>query len=149
MTNILERETIIRRPIAEVFDFFSKAENLNALTPEDLKFEILTPLPIAMKKGTLIDYKIRLMNIPFHWKTLISRWEPGKAFVDEQIKGPYKKWVHLHSFEEYQGVTKMIDRVEYEIPGGIFAYPVLKFFVKPQVEGIFNYREKALRKLFP
>lgn len=149
MSYVLYRETIIQRPLSEVFDFFSKAENLNALTPPELSFKILTLLPITMKQGTIIDYRINLMGIPFHWKTLISKWEPGKAFVDEQLRGPYKKWIHLHSFEDYQGFTKMIDRVEYEIPGGFLTLPVLRWFVRPKVESIFDYREKALRNLFP
>lgn len=149
MSSILHRETIIHRPLTEVFDFFSKAENLNVLTPPELSFKILTPAPVNMKAGTIIDYKIRLMGVPFHWKTLISRWEPGRAFVDEQVRGPYKKWVHLHSFEEHPEGTKMTDRVEYEIPGGFLSYPVLRWFVSPKVQSIFDYREKALRKIFP
>jgi ligand-binding SRPBCC domain-containing protein len=149
MSNVLYRETFIQRPLNEVFEFFSKAENLNALTPPELSFKILTPLPVAMKQGAIIDYKIKLMNVPFHWKTLISKWEPGKLFVDQQLKGPYSKWIHLHAFEEYQGGTRMTDRVEYDIPGGFLSYPVLRWFVKPKVEAIFDYREKALRNLFP
>jgi ligand-binding SRPBCC domain-containing protein len=149
MSNIISRETFIPRPLDEVFEFFSKAENLNTLTPPELSFSILTPLPVVMRPGTIIDYRIRLMNIPFKWKTLISRWEPGSAFVDEQLKGPYKKWIHLHSFEACEGGTKMMDRVEYDIPGGVLAYPVLRWFVRPKVEAIFDYREKALRNLFP
>jgi ligand-binding SRPBCC domain-containing protein len=84
------RESIIRLPIEEVFDFFSNAENLNLLTPGKLNFKILTPLPVKMEKGTLIDYKISIMGIPFKWRTEITDWEPPFRFVDIQLKGPYK-----------------------------------------------------------
>ena len=80
------RKTIIKRPLEEVFQFFSKAENLNLLTPPELEFKILTPLPIKMKAGALIDYRIKLNGIPFNWKTEICEWKENECFVDQQIK---------------------------------------------------------------
>ena len=84
--HILETITIINKPLDVVFDFFSNAENLNALTPPELEFKILTPMPIKMFPGTLIEYRIKLNGIPFNWKTKISTWNPPHQFIDEQIK---------------------------------------------------------------
>ena len=144
----LIKHTEINKPITEVFDFFGKAENLNELTPPDLHFNIITPLPIAMKAGTIIDYKIRLGIIPMKWKTLISAWEPPFRFVDEQLSGPYVTWIHEHKFEYSGQKTKMTDTIQYVAPG-LFLEPIVhNLFIKSKVNQIFEYREKRLKELF-
>lgn len=139
--------TVLPLPLEQVFDFFSKAENLQALTPAELDFRILTPLPIAMGQGTLIDYKLKLNGIPFGWRTRIAHWDPPYGFVDEQLKGPYAIWHHTHTFCDEGGKTRMDDEVLYKLPLwplGEVAYP----FVKGKVEGIFRYRRKRLKEIF-
>ncbi|MFN5025170.1 MAG: SRPBCC family protein [Bacteroidota bacterium] len=147
--HILETKTIIHRPLSEVFSFFSKAENLNELTPPELHFKILTPMPIEMKQGIYIDYRIKLNGIPFSWKTLISTWEPPHRFVDEQIKGPYMRWHHTHSFKSVdENTTEMTDRIEYLSPGWILEPLINRLFVQKKVEAIFAYREHKLLEIF-
>lgn len=146
--HVLEVTTIINKPLDIVFDFFSKAENLNELTPPELSFKILTPLPIEMRKGAIIDYRIKLNGIPFNWKTEICTWEPGKQFTDQQLKGPYVKWHHTHSFEAMGNQTKMTDRIEYLSPGWFLEPLIHHLFVKKRVEGIFIYREQKLHEIF-
>ncbi|MFN4972420.1 MAG: SRPBCC family protein [Bacteroidota bacterium] len=147
--HILETKTIIHRPLSEVFSFFSKAENLNELTPPELHFKILTPMPIEMKQGIYIDYRIKLNGIPFSWKTLISTWEPPHRFVDEQIKGPYMRWHHTHSFKSVdENTTEMTDRIEYLSPGWILEPLINRLFVQKKVEAIFVYREHKLLEIF-
>jgi ligand-binding SRPBCC domain-containing protein len=147
-SHFLKTTTIISKPLDEVFAFFSKAENLNELTPPELQFSILTPLPIAMKKGALIDYKIKLSGIPMKWRTKISTWEPPFRFVDEQLKGPYVKWIHEHRFEARGNETIMYDTIEYLSPGWIFEPIVNQLFVQHKVEAIFKYREQRMKELF-
>ncbi len=141
-------EISVNRSIDEVFDFFARAENLNIITPPELNFRIITPLPVEMKKGTLIDYKIKLSGIPFKWKTEITAWEPPFRFVDEQIKGPYKIWIHEHTFMSQGSRTIVKDKVEYLSPGKI-AEPVLhRLIVKKRLERIFSYRREKISELF-
>ena len=138
--------TTLPLPIETVFDFFSKAENLQAITPPELQFKILTPLPITMGQGTLIDYKLKLNGIPFGWRTRITHWDPPYAFADQQLKGPYAIWFHTHTFADEGGRTRMDDEVLYKLPLwplGEVAYP----FVKQKVAGIFQYRRRAIKKL--
>lgn len=145
---ILETQTLIRETREVVFDFFSKAENLNKLTPDDLEFKILTPQPIEMGKGTLIEYQLKLLSFPFYWQTEITHWEPPFRFVDTQLKGPYRRWVHEHTFLEKENQTLMIDKVEFLSPGW-FAEPFIhRLFVKNRVEAIFKFREKVITDLF-
>lgn len=142
----LRAETELPLGIEEVFDFFSNAENLERLTPGHLGFRILTPTPIPMGEGTLIDYRIRLHGMPMGWRTLISRWEPPFGFTDEQLRGPYRRWIHDHDFQSLgPDRTRMVDRVRYQLPLsplGDLVYPL----VRREVEGIFKYREKALHE---
>jgi ligand-binding SRPBCC domain-containing protein len=146
--HILEKTTIIPKPLTEVFAFFSKAENLNALTPPELQFKILTPLPISMHEGAIIDYRIKLSGIPFNWKTEICVWNPPFQFVDQQLKGPYVRWHHTHTFKEVNGITEMTDRIEFLSPGWFLEPVINALFVEQKVKAIFDYREQKLNEIF-
>ncbi|MBK8982092.1 MAG: SRPBCC family protein [Ignavibacteria bacterium] len=146
--HILQKQIDLKRPVSEVFDFFSKAENLDLITPPFLGFKIITPLPIEMKKGTQIDYFIRLNGIPIKWKTEITKWEPPFLFEDTQIKGPYKIWIHEHKFESRGDETLMTDTVKYLSYGKILEFIPQNLIVKNKVEKIFDYREKVLGNIF-
>lgn len=141
-----ETELLIEAPLAVVFHFFSRAENLQLLTPARLHFEILTPLPIEMHLGVLIDYRLRLHGIPFRWQSEITVWQPPHRFVDLQRRGPYKKWEHEHTFEERGDSTLMRDKVRYALPGWIFAPLVDSALVRGQLEEIFRFRSEAVQQ---
>lgn len=142
-------ETIIPAPRDEVFPFFANAENLSRLTPASLDFHILTPQPITMHEGALIDYRIRLRGFPMRWRTRITRWNPPFEFADEQLSGPYRKWVHTHTFEDAgNGATLMRDHVRYALPLPPFGEIALPF-VRAEITGIFEFRRRVLLELFP
>jgi ligand-binding SRPBCC domain-containing protein len=128
------------------FPFFANAQNLSRLTPPELGFRILTPIPIAMQTGALIDYRIGLWGLPMRWRTRISSWEPPHSFADEQLKGPYKRWFHTHTFApDGNGGTIMTDSVEFALPLeplSLVAFPLVEW----QLRRIFTYRDRALRK---
>lgn len=147
--HILKKETILNENIKVIFDFFSKAENLNLITPPELGFKIITKLPVVMQKGSIIDYKIKLNGFPFKWKTEITKWEPPFYFEDTQISGPYKMWVHEHKFQDSAGKTIMQDIVKYLSPGGLLEFIPHNLIVRKKVESIFNYRESKFSELFP
>ena len=143
----LEREQLLPGTPEEIFPFFADARNLEALTPSFLGFRILTPLPIEMREGALIDYSLSLFGVPMRWKTRISVWEPGVRFVDEQLSGPYALWRHTHSFERRGGGTLMRDVVEYREPFGPLGALAHHLFVARTVERIFDYRREAVDRL--
>ena len=140
----LETSCVLPLPIDEVFEFFQDAHNLEALTPPFLKFRVLTPKPIPMAAGTLIDYRLSLRGIPIKWRTQILDWDPPHGFVDDQLKGPYKQWHHTHRFEEIEGGTLCTDKVVYQVPLGAW---VQKWIVGPDVERIFRYRHTRMAEL--
>ena len=143
-------------PRAEVFAFFSAAANLQRITPPELGFSIVTPPDVVIGRGTRLEYRLRLFGVRFRWVSLISVWEPPARFVDEQVRGPYKQWIHEHRFEEKDRagsatigtpgsrVTITRDRVHYRLPFeplGDLALPI----VRMQLARIFAYRARAVR----
>jgi len=128
-----------------VFAFFSDAFQLETLTSPWLHFSVLTPAPIQMRPGAVIDYRLRLHGIPMRWQSCIEVWEPPHRFVDVQMRGPYRSWRHEHFFEEQNGGTICRDIVDYSVPGGVL---IERLFVRPDVLRIFSFRWHKLRELF-
>jgi ligand-binding SRPBCC domain-containing protein len=144
----LTTELWMPRPVEEVFAFFSDAHNLDVLTPPWLHFRVLTPAPIEMRQGTVIEYRLRWRRLPLFWRTEIAAWEPNKRFIDRALKSPYRQWVHEHTFEERDGGTLMRDRVDYAVPGWLLEPLLDRWVVGPDVRGIFAYRRKKMIELF-
>ena len=142
----LQVELWLPRPRDEVFAFFSDAVNLQALTPPWVNFEVLTPAPIILRAGALIEYRIKVHGLPIRWRTEIAEWNPPNQFVDVQLRGPYTLWHHTHTFEERDGGTLCRDHVRYRPRGGALIH---RLFVRRDVERIFQYRQERLRALFP
>lgn len=147
-THQLKRDISLAKDPDEVFSFFARAENLNLITPDWLNFKILTPPPIKMAKGTLIDYQIQLGWFKLNWRTEITEWNPPYSFVDKQINGPYLVWEHQHDFEKDGKNTIVRDRINYAVPGGILEPYIHFFYVRKKLDRIFDYRLEAIRKIF-
>ena len=141
----LHTELWLPRPRHEIFAFFAEARNLETLTPPWLSFTVLTPAPIALRPGTLIDYRIRVHGLPIRWCTEIAEWDPPRQFVDVQLRGPYRLWHHTHTFAERDGGTLCGDHVRYYPRGGALIHWL---FVRRDVERIFQYRRQRLQALF-
>jgi ligand-binding SRPBCC domain-containing protein len=144
----LRRSQFVARPVSEVFDFFAAPENLQILTPPFLNFRILTPSPIPMQVGTLIDYKLSLFGFPMKWRTRIEAYEPGRSFIDVAIKSPYRLWHHLHTFAAVPGGTQMEDVVDYELPLGPLGLVAHGLMVKRTLKRIFDFRTQAVQERF-
>ena len=138
-------EIWLARPIEEVFAFFSGAANLDSITPPWLSFRTITRQPIEMHAGTVIDYKLRVRGFPVCWRTEITEWEPPYHFLDEQIRGPYRLWIHAHEFQSRNGGTLVCDNVRYAVP---LDWLVHRLIVRPDVQRIFSYRADCLRRRF-
>lgn len=140
-TFVFESKQSFPASAEELFPFFAEAHNLEKITPPWLNFNVLTPEPILMDRGVVIDYRLHWRRVPMRWRTKITAWQPPLYFVDEQIRGPYRKWRHEHLFIDTNGCTTMTDRVEYAVPGGFL---MQRLFVGRDVERIFAYRRRAL-----
>ena len=143
-TWLFEAEQWLSLPPDQVFVFYADAFKLEQITPPFLQFRVLTPPPIEMQVGTVIDYRLKLHGIPLRWQSEITTWEPPYRFVDEQRKGLYRLWRHEHTFVDSDGGTLAIDRVEYAALGGVV---VKKMLVEPDLKRIFDYRKLKLQEL--
>ena len=134
-------------PRAEIFDFFADAGNLERITPPELNFHIDTPQPFEIKKGALIDYRLKLRGFPVRWQTVISVWNPPFEFVDEALRSPYKQWIHRHTFTEIETNKTLIeDEVKYRLPLEPLG-DLAHWFVRRELNYIFDFRQKAVKKL--
>lgn len=131
--------------IDQVFEFFSDATQLERLTPDWLKFSVVTPTPIAMGEGKLIDYRLRVHGVPLKWQSRITCWDPPYRFADEQLRGPYRRWYHLHTFKPDGEGTICRDEVDYDFFGGPIIHAL---FVKRDLEKIFTFRTRVLQEIF-
>lgn len=141
----LSSELLVAETQSKVFEFFADAFQLETITPPWLHFAVQTPRPIKMHEATVIDYKLRLHGLPIRWRSKISRWEPLFCFVDEQIKGPYRYWHHLHTFESLDGGTLVRDVVHYGVPLSFLLHPLL---VRRDLMKIFEYRRDMMGRIF-
>jgi len=142
--HVLHRELTLGLPREQVFDFFADAGNLERITPPELSFHIITPQPIDIRQGTLIDYKLKLHGLPMTWRTEITTWNPPFEFVDTQLRGPYAQWIHRHTFTEIDKDKTLIeDEVRYRLPLEPLG-DLAHFIVQSQLNHIFDYRQKTV-----
>jgi NADH dehydrogenase len=143
-THRLTATQFIPRPLPEVFDFFASPDNLGRITPPGMRFEFLTD-DRTMRSGLEIDYRLRpLLGIPVSWRTRIDAYDPPNRFEDVQLRGPYRRWEHRHSFQAVDGGTLMTDEVEYELPLGPLGDIADRLVVRSELERIFGYRSAVL-----
>jgi ligand-binding SRPBCC domain-containing protein len=142
---VLEREQRLALGVAEAFAFYAEARNLEAITPPWLGFRVLTPGAIAMRAGTLIDYRLRLHGLPLRWRTRIAVWDPPHRFVDIQVRGPYALWEHTHTFTPLgEREVEIRDHVRYALPFGVLGRLAHTAFVRRDLDRIFDYRVHAV-----
>ena len=144
---LITKQTI-NKPIAEVFSFFARPENLAFITPKRFDFRILTPSPINMEKGTVIDYTIKLIFFRVRWQTLITSYVPTKSFTDEQMKGPYVFWHHTHNFKQTDYGVEVTDQIRYVVPFGILGRLAHWLWIRHDLKHIFEHRTTVIGNLF-
>lgn len=146
--HVLNRKLTLDLPREKVFDFFADAANLERITPPELNFHILTPQPIDIREGALIDYQLKLHGFPIKWQTVISVWKPPFEFVDEALKSPYKQWIHRHTFTELEKNKTLIeDEVRYRLPFEPFGDYLGHWLVRRELNYIFDFRQKTVTRI--
>lgn len=142
------KEQFVPSDMDTVFEFFSRPENLEKITPSAMGFNIITPTPIEMKEGAIIDYTVKILGVPVRWRTMITSYKKNEYFVDEQLKGPYSYWHHKHTFKEVEGGILIIDEITYALPIQAFRKIVHPVLIKPQLNQIFDFRFQTIKDKF-
>jgi ligand-binding SRPBCC domain-containing protein len=145
--HVLRRRQELAQPVGPVFEFFAQARNLERITPPWLRFEVRTPEPVRMEVGRLIDYRLRYRGVPLGWTSEIEAWEPGREFVDRQVRGPYGLWHHRHTFAETRAGTMIEDEVHYAAPLGIVGELAQPLLIERDLQRIFDYRHDAVVRI--
>lgn len=144
-----ESEQELPISLKDAWDFFSRPENLVEITPNNLGFEIISPLPQKMYAGMIVSYRVRpLFGIPMKWTTEITHVHEPFFFVDEQRIGPYRFWHHQHMFSEIESGVRMKDLVHYQVGWGLPGHWLSGSIVRRRLREIFTYRKDALTKRF-
>lgn len=147
-THRLHASQTIPRPIDEVFAFFARPDTLRRITPAAMGFEQLTT-DHDMRAGLEIDHRVRpLLGIPLRWRSRITDYDPPRSFVDEQVRGPYRRWVHRHEFTPVPGGTRIDDEVEYELPLGPLGALAHRLAVRDQLLEVFRHRARTIDAIF-
>ncbi len=138
-------------PLDEAWSFFSNPNNLQKLTPESMNFkQVYQPESEEVYPGMMLVYKVSpLLGIPLEWVTEIVQVDRKARFVDDQVKGPFAMWHHIHEFEERGSSTLVRDLLYYRMPFGPFGSIAHALFAKKQIHDIFEFRKEGLRELFP
>ena len=145
---VLERTQELPVGIDRAFELFADAHNLEAITPPLLRFRVITPRPIEMREGTLLEYRLRLHGVPVRWRTRIESWDPPHGFVDAQLSGPYALWEHTHRLTVLATDRTLVsDRIRYRIGFGPLGAIAHRLFVRRDLERIFDYRREAILEL--
>lgn len=147
MAHALHAEMWLPLPVERVFAFFADVANLDLLTPPWVQFTTVTPGPIVLQAGTLIEHRLRVHHVPIRWLSEITVWNPPVQFVDEQRRGPYKSWKHRHDFETKGDGALIRDSIEYRVRGWFCAALINRWLVRPDLRAIFAFRQKKLREL--
>jgi len=145
---VFESETVLKAPLNEVWRFFSDPRNLARITPPSLRFRIVDAPDRSLRRDDRVVYRIRILGIPMTWVTRITDWDEERMFADAQEKGPYRTWVHTHTFERLDDGVRMRDRVHYELPLGFAGRVAGGWFVRRQVRTIFAFRERTIQGIF-
>jgi hypothetical protein len=144
----LRQEQLVNRPRSEVFSFFARPENLQVITPPWLGFVLLTPSPVRMREGAVIDYAMRALGKSMRWTSIITEYDPPNHFVDQQLVGPYSFWYHTHTFTEARRGTLIVDEVRYIVPFGPLGRLAHALYVESALDKIFDYRKSVIEKAF-
>ncbi len=145
----LEREQWVPTDLGKVFEFFSDPANLADITPRWLGFRIRTPMPaempIEMRRGQQLDYRIRIAGVPLRWRTRVTEWDPPRGFVDVQERGPYALWEHTHRFRALEGGVLVIDSVRYAMRFGLLGRLVHALAMRAMLASLFDHRRESIR----
>jgi ligand-binding SRPBCC domain-containing protein len=144
----LHRRQWVPRPLDEVFEFFARPENLVEITPPWLALRVVTPGPLTMRSGLVIDYTVRVLARPARWRSLIAEYGPPHGFRDVQVTGPYRRWDHRHRFRREADGTAIEDVVVYEPPLGPLGALLDVLIIRRQLAAIFEYRRRRIEALF-
>lgn len=104
----------VRAPLIAVSDFHARSTSMGAITPPPVIAQI-HQAPERLQEGDEMDFSLWLGPLPIRWVARIEN-VGYNGFTDRQLRGPFRRWVHRHSFRPIdQTTTEVIDEIEAEL----------------------------------
>ncbi len=133
----------------ELYDWHSRDGALERLLPPWEKAEVVCRrggidegAQVTMRLKAALGPCVLPFSLPFTARHLQA--VPGKSFHDIQLRGPFAHWSHQHLFTDEENGCRLDDRVEWQLPGGIFATPFHPF-VERRLARMFRHRSATLK----
>lgn len=136
------KSVLINAPVHDVFRFHEREDALSLLTPA------FPPVRMIGRTGGIeTGARVELRVGVFRWVALHTAYEKNQFFEDQQIHGPFAKWVHRHEFEAVGPKTRLTDRVSYELPGGSLINALFGWTVSLGLRGMFEHRHRVTKEI--
>jgi ligand-binding SRPBCC domain-containing protein len=138
---VFEQSVWIDAPVGSVFAFHERPDALSLLSPP------FPPLRLLHRAGGLEPgARVELRIGPLPWTAIHTACEKNRFFVDEQLRGPFARWVHRHEFTPESSGTRLTDRIEFNLPGGRFIDALLGWAVRRLLQSMFRFRHSVTKR---
>jgi ligand-binding SRPBCC domain-containing protein len=142
-----ERSVLINCPIEKAFAFHSDTNNLTKISPSSVKVKIIK-IDLPLKLNSVVELVVTQFGFfKSRWKVRLAEFEEYSIIGDLQMEGPFKYWYHRHCFEEENGLTKMTDKLEYDLPMGFLGKIAHTLFVRKMIEKQFEFRHSKTKEV--
>ena len=141
---VFEKKSTINATQKELFNWHIRPGAFRRLSPpwENIRV-IKDPGPLA--EGSVMVMELKKGPLPLRWTALHKDFEKNRGFTEEQVKGPFKSWKHVHRFGPSGKGSVLADRVEYELPLGFPGKLVAGRFIEKELERMFNFRHQRIK----
>ena len=143
---VFEAETVLACPPAQVFDFLARPANLALVSPPELHLRLVDG-PDRLALGSRITIQGSKFGIPQKITSAVTAFEEGVSFTDTQVQGPFQSFVHTHRVEPTPGGTRVLDRIEYEAPGGMLGLVLTNNRIRQDLAAVAAFRTKRFKEL--
>lgn len=100
----------VNAPLATVATFHRRSASMASITPPPIFVDVHRASSV-LAEGDDMEFTMWMGPLPIHWVARIEEVSPT-GFVDRQIVGPFKQWIHRHRFVVVgEGVTEVVDEV--------------------------------------
>jgi ligand-binding SRPBCC domain-containing protein len=137
-----EKSVWIAASPGAVFRFHERPDALPLLTPKFPPVRMISRSGDGISVGTRVELRV----VVFHWIAVHTVYEQDRLFVDEQVQGPFAKWIHRHEFSAEGSGTRLTDRIEFVLPGGELVNKLLGWAVRPGLKDMFQHRHRVTKQ---